>query len=324
MGVPAFPGRSKRLVVTIRRLGVWLRSHDTKILAASPVVGLLWQDAAGVLRPAVPALAAVIILLAWVRMDWGGLGPHLRRPLGVALAVAWMLVGTPLIVFAAVAPLLSADSPVFAGLVLNAAAPAIMSAPAFALIIGVEPALATAVSVVSTAFAPFSLPAIMEALGMGSLDIPAGELLARLLLFVAVVLLGAWVVKRLAGEERIARHGLAIDGALVSLLGVLVIGIMDGVAAVVLTSPLKVAFYVFLAFAVNVGMQVMGGLVLWWRNRPYALVLALLSGNRNMAMILAVIIDVADIDLIVFVIGCQIPCYILPLFMRPLYRRLLA
>ena len=36
------------------------------------------------------------------------------------------------------------------------------------------------------------------------------------------------------------------------------------------------------------------------------------------------IIDVADIDLIVFVIVCQIPCYILPLFMRPLYRRLLA
>ena len=79
----------------------------------------------------------------------------------------------------------------------------------------------------------------------------------------------------------------------VLLMLVLAIGIMDGVTAVVVSSPLKVALYMLLAFAVNAGMQVVGGLVWWWRDRSRALVAALLSGYRNMAMILAVIIDIA-------------------------------
>ncbi len=95
------------------------------------------------------------------------------------------------------------------------------------------------------------------------------------------------------GEGRITRHGPAIDGMVVLLMLVLAIGIMDGVTAVVISSPLKVALYMLLAFAVNAGMQVVGGLVWWWRDRSRALVAALLSGYRNMAMILAVIIDIA-------------------------------
>ena len=162
---------------------------------------------------------------------------------------------------------------------------------------------------------------MLALLGLGALAIPTTDLLVRLLIFVSVVFGGAWGVKRLAGEDRITRHGPAIDGMVVLLMLVLAIGLMDGVTAVVVSSPLKVALYVLLAFAVNGGMQVLGGLVWWWRDRSRALVAALLSGYRNMAIVLAVIIDVAPIDLIVFVICCQFPIYILPLVSRPLYRR---
>lgn len=209
------------------------------------------------------------------------------------MATAWLLIAMPLIVFAVAVPLLPAGSSVLTGLVLNAAAPSITVAPAFALILGVEPALAMTVTVVATALAPFTLPAMLGVLGLGALVIPTTDLLVRLLVFVTVVFAGAWGVKRLAGEGRITRHGPAIDGMVVLLMLVLAIGIMDGVTAVVISSPLKVALYMLLAFAVNARMQVVGGLVWWWRDRSRALVAALLSGYRNMAMILAVIIDIA-------------------------------
>ncbi len=209
------------------------------------------------------------------------------------MATAWLLIAMPLIVFAVAVPLLPAGSSVLTGLVLNAAAPSITVAPAFALILGVEPALAMTVTVVATALAPFTLPAMLGVLGLGALVIPTTDLLVRLLIFVTVVFAGAWGVKRLAGEGRITRHGPAIDGMVVLLMLVLAIGIMDGVTAVVISSPLKVALYMLLAFAVNARMQVVGGLVWWWRDRSRALVAALLSGYRNMAMILAVIIDIA-------------------------------
>ena len=115
-----------------------------------------------------------------------------------------------------------------------------------------------------------------------------------------------------------------MDGATVVLMSVLVIGIMDGVTAVVVSSSLKVALYVVLAFLVNFGMQAGGCLAWWWHDRAQALEVAILSGYRNMAMILAVIIDVAPIDVIIFVICCQFPMFILPLLTRPLCRRLQA
>ena len=309
-------------MATIAWLGPWLRRHDTKLLAASPLIGLLWQDLAGVLRSAVPVLAAVSILLSCVRMDWGMLGSHLRRPARAALSVAWILIAMPLVMFVIAVPWLPIGSPLLTGLVLNAAAPSIMAAPAFALIIGIEPTLAMVVSVASTALAPVTVPAAMGILELGALDIPASNLLVRLLLFVTFVVLGAWTVKRLAGQAKITRHGTLFEAAFVTAMCGLIIGIMDGVTAVLLTDPLKMALYVFLAFCANLGMQIAGGLAAWWRDRQFGLVLALLSGNRNMAMILAVIIDVADRDLVLFVICCQFPCYVLPLFMRPLIRRL--
>ena len=310
--------------MNVGQASAWLKRHDTRIMAAAPFVGLLWQDGAHLLRPAVVPLSIVIVMITCVRMDWRGLSVHLRRPLAAGFALVWIQIAAPLAVFALSAPLLPADSPLLTGLVLNAAAPSIMIAPAFAIIIGVKPAMCMAVAVASTALAPFTVPGLLDVLGLGALEIRADELLLRLVAFVAAVFLGAWTVKRLAGAERIERAVPIMDGATVVLMSVLVIGIMDGVTAVVVSSPLKVALYVVLAFLVDFGMQAGGCLAWWWHDRTQALEVAILSGYRNMAMILAVIIDVAPIDVIIFVICCQFPMFILPLLTRPLCRRLQA
>ena len=310
--------------MTIGQASAWLKRHDTRIMAAAPFVGLLWQDGAHLLRPAVVPLSIVIVTITCVRMDWQGLSAHLRRPLTVAIAVVWLQIVAPLVVFGLAAPVLSTESPLLTGLVLNAAAPSILIASAYAMIIGVKPAMSMAVSVACTAVAPFTIPGLFDVLGLGALDIPATDLLIRLVVFVSIVFAGAWAVRRSAGKDRIERHAPTLDCATILLMSALVIGIIDGVTAVVVSNPLKVASFVVLAFLLNFGMQAGGCLVWWWHDRVQSLEVAILSGYRNMAMILAVIIDVASIDVIIFVICCQFPMFILPLLTRPLCRRLQA
>ena len=54
-----------------------------------------------------------------------------------------------------------------------------------------------------------------------------------------------------------------------------------------------------------------------------ALTLGFASGNRNMGLVLAVLADKADFDVVVFFAVGQLPMYILPALLRPIYRRMM-
>ena len=53
-----------------------------------------------------------------------------------------------------------------------------------------------------------------------------------------------------------------------------------------------------------------------------ALTVGLVSGNRNLALILAALAGSTNFDLLLFFAVGQIPIYILPALLAPLYRRL--
>ncbi len=74
------------------------------------------------------------------------------------------------------------------------------------------------------------------------------------------------------------------------------------------------------AFAANLALQAAGALIFGPTGISRALTLGLASGNRNMGLVLA---DKADFDVVVFFAVGQLPMYILPALLRPLYRRLM-
>ena len=102
------------------------------------------------------------------------------------------------------------------------------------------------------------------------------------------------------------------------------IAIMDGVAAELAARPDFILLCLAAAFAANLGLQVLGAAVFWRIGRREALTVGFASGHRNLALLLAVLIDAADFDILVFFAIGQIPIFVLPALLAPVYRRLIA
>ncbi|WP_240048386.1 bile acid:sodium symporter family protein [Crenalkalicoccus roseus] len=268
-----------------------------------------------------PAVA-LLMLLVLLRVDPAQLLAHLRRPLLIALLAAWILLVAPVLAFAATRAL-GLDGPLGTGLVLMAAGCAATSCPAFARLVGLDAELSLVVALLSTALVPFTAPPL--ALGLLDLDlaISAGGLMLRLLLVVGVPGLAAVLLRRLLGPARLARAGQGLDGAVVLVLMAFAFGVMDGVQARLLADPLWVAGGVALALVGNLGLNAATALAFLPAGRRAALTAGLLSGNRNMALFLAVLPAEADRGVLLFFALGQIPMFLMPALLRPLYPRLL-
>ncbi len=300
----------------------FLAKHGTALLAVGILAGLGLPELAALLRPLLTVSVAAILFLAMLRLDWGAVAGYGRRPGLVLGAGAWLLVVVPVAVFLA-ARGLGLSAPLTTALVLMAAAPPIMSGPAFALLIGLDGALCLVVMVAATLAAPFVLPAVaLQALGL-ELDIGAGVLAFRLALLVGGPMVASLVVRRLLGAGRLADWAVPFDGLMVLLLLVFAIAVMDGVTARLLADPGHVMTIVGVAFAANLILQAVGTVPYWGLGREVALSVGYSCGNRNMAMLLAVLPASSDPDVLLYFALGQFPIYILPGALAPLYRRLL-
>jgi BASS family bile acid:Na+ symporter len=116
--------------------------------------------------------------------------------------------------------------------------------------------------------------------------------------------------------------GTPLDGLTVILVTVLGIGLMDGVGPLVADDPGLGLTMAIAAFAVNAGGQVIALAVFARVDGAARGSVLVVTGNRNMALVLAAVIDVVTVELRLQVIFAQVPIYLMPLLMRPVYRRL--
>jgi bile acid:Na+ symporter, BASS family len=300
----------------------FLGRHATRFLAVGAFVGLAVPPLADLVRPLLIPVLLVPLTISLLRLDWRALAAYGRRPLLIAAIAAWLLLVCPLAVWA-IARATALPPGLVTAVVLMAAAPPIVSSPAIALFLGLDAALAVVVVLATTALVPFTLPPL--ALGLLGLDIAIGrlEFMLRLGAFVGFALTVALIARRALGTEWLARHGRALDGISVINLVLFVIGIMAGVTDVILERPLFVAMVLAVAVAANVALQIAGALVAWPLGRPAALALGWMTGNCNMGMVLVTLADKAEFDVILYFAVAQIPMYVLPGLLTPLYRRLL-
>lgn len=259
--------------------------------------------------------------LVLLRTDPGQVIAYLKRPLLVAALLGWLLLACPLLAFG-VAWATGLDGPMGAGLVIMATGCAATSSPAFARLVGLDGEISLVVAVLSTLLVPFTAPPL--ALGLMGIDlsISLGALMLRLGLVVGLPLLLSIALRRLLGRERLLRIGRAVDGASVWLVVLYGFGVMHGVLALLLADPAWMLGGILLAFAANAGLNIATALAFVPAGRRVALAAGLLSGNRNMALYLAVLPATAEPRLLLFFVLCQFPLFLSPFLLRPAYARI--
>ncbi|WP_431284231.1 bile acid:sodium symporter family protein [Humitalea sp. 24SJ18S-53] len=299
----------------------WSARSGGLLLGVGIFVGLLVPPLAAVFRDVVTVTVATLMTLVLLRVDPVQVLGYLRRPMLVVALCGFLLLVSPVIAFG-VAWATGLDGPLGAALVIMAAGCAATSSPAFARMVGLDGEVSLVVAVITTLLVPFTAPPI--ALGLLGIDlsISVAALMGRLCLVVLLPLAVSIVIRRIAGQERLRAFGPAVDGAVVWMVVLYGFGVMDGMLALLLADPAWVIGGVTLAFAGNFGLNILTAAVFAGQGRRLALSAGLLSGNRNMALFLAVLPTTTDARILLFFALCQFPLFLSPAMLRPLYRRI--
>lgn len=307
------------------RLLAFLGGHATWVLFVGVFLGLALPSLASLARPLLAPAVAVLLTATLLRIDWQVMLGYLRRPWLVAVIVGWLLIGSPLLTAGVLSLLpLPAPVPLTTALVLMAAAPPILSAAPIAMMLGLDGALALVVSLLATLLTPLTVPPMALVLLGFELDLGVGEFMARLAVVIAAAVVAAIAIRRVIGRARLPRIARHLDGIVVVVMLVFAVAIMDGVTATFLARPGTVALWLAAAFVANPVLQAVGALAFAWLGRRRALTVGLISGNCNMGLLLAAFPPGTDGDVVLYFAVAQLPMYMLPALLLPLYRRLVA
>lgn len=296
----------------------FLGRHAGLMLAGGILIGIVAPPLAAVAAPLLIPSIVLLLVVALVRLEGRQVLALVHRPAAAAAVVAWALLAAPVLMTGAVA-LLDPAPKLGTAMVLSAACPPIMSAIAFCFMVGLDAALATVVVFAAIFLVPLTLPPLALLLLGLELDIDVLSFMARLAAITGGSLLAAIALRAAVSREAIARRGELLDGIAVVGLLVFAVAIMDGVGRAALERPTYVAMTLIAAFGANAGMQIAGFFAFAWMARKQALAVALLSGNRNMGLLLAALGAAADFDVVLYLALGQIPVFLTPLA-KPIYR----
>lgn len=271
------------------------------------------------ITPNVFAMMTLVLL----RVDIPGTLAHLRRPVRVAAIVAFQLLACPVLVWAVSSPL-GLDRGITAGVVIFATGCAATSSAAFARMVGLDPELSLVTSLATTFLVPLTAPPLALLLLGIDLSIGMGAFMGRLALIVGLPMLVSLVLRRLIGPTWLARWADAVDGLLVWLVVFYGFAVMDGLGARMAADPAWVVQAVLAAFIVDYGLNLVTAGTFAGFGANVAASAGLMSGNRNMALYLAVLPTTTDPRIALFFGLCQFPLFLSPFLLKPLYRRWLA
>ncbi|NKC29594.1 hypothetical protein [Falsiroseomonas selenitidurans] len=305
----------------IAALGALVRRNGLVLIAVGAVVGVALPGLAAATRPWLVPVSILLMLCGLLRIEPAAFGQVLRRPALALLILAWVTLAVPLLVWLALGAVLPAGSDLLAAAVLMSAAPSVMSAAAFALLLGADAALLTVVAIPSNALAPLVLPLVAGLLGIGA-EVEPVAMAQRLAVMVGGSFAGAFLVAWLAGRPALRRAAPSIDAWLVALVSVSAIPCMAGVGPALAQRPAAFLGMFGFALGLNLVLQVLGWLVFRRAHLAGALSAALVSGSRNMVLLLAALGAPGDSDLVLIVAAAQLSLFIVPMLVAPAYRGL--
>jgi BASS family bile acid:Na+ symporter len=298
----------------------WLGRQGTRAIATLVFIGIAVPPLGAVLKPLVPEAIFVLLCIAFVRVNPAALRSHFRRPGLVIAAAAWTMLAVPMLFgLAGVLLGLRETAPdLFLGLMLQAAAPPMMAAPAFAAAMGFDAALVLAALIGSSALTPLTAPVFVYAFAGPALTLSPLRLGITLFGIIAGSAIVAAIIRRVVGAAAIERHKQAIDGFNIIVVFVFVAAVMGGLAPGFADAPVPVIGLAVLAFATCAAVL---GLTAWVFRRAggeQALMLGMMTSQRNMGLMLAATGGaLPDLVWLYFAVS-QLPIYLSPQLLKPL------
>jgi len=301
----------------------WVAKRATFMLAAGVFSGIVWQPLANALAPWLEALIVINLSLSMVRIAPGALSKYIRRPVLIAVIFVFSMVLAPLFLWCG-AEAIGVEGPIGAGLVFHALTTPIMSAPALCILFGLDAALALIVTVLSYALVPFTLPPMALWLLGIELDVSVIELTWRLGRIVGISFFIAYVTRRLVRRNFIEKQASRMDGIMVFGMVGVAVSIMSGLPDFAVSKPAFTAVVTITTFGINILLQITAAVAFWKLGKQEAVTIALITGNTNVALVLAAIGAGAPYELLVYFVVGQFPIYTLPLIMVPIYKRIIS
>ena len=295
--------------------------HGQWVLVAGLVAGLALPGLAHVLRPWLPALVALLVFLSLLLLKPGALAMALRTLPQTAAIAAVLQLALPLGVWAGAQALGLGAHPASLALVLMCAAPSIMGSPNISMMLGAPPDYALRLMVVGTALLPLTVLPVFAIMPAVQGTAAVGQAAVRLVALIGLSALAAMAVQRVALRHGHPKTHQRLEGVSALALAVFVIGLMPQVSALALQAPATLVFWLMVAFGANMGGQILAWYLLRGRlPHAQAVPLALITGNRNIALFLVSLPAETTAPIMGF-IGCyQLPMYLTPLLMARLYR----
>ena len=293
--------------------------HGRLVLIAGLVAGILLPGLAGAVRGVLPELVALMLGVAALRI-----GPTAARGSLADINISLRLVAVyqlllPLVLAGAFLAL-GWDGTLATAMVLMAAAPSISGSPNLTIMTGHDPAPALRLMIAGVALLPLTVAPVFLLWpifgSLGAIALASGKLLLLIGCSSAV----AFVIRRRFFPQPSIETLGVIDGVSALLMAVLVIGLMSALGPAIAQTPGLVGLTLAAAFAINFSLQIAAYVLTGGRGHERSRVAwSIIAGNRNIALFL-VALPAAITDPLLLFIGCyQIPMYLTPILLRPLY-----
>lgn len=297
--------------------------QGTRAVAASIFLGLAVPPLASAAKPLLVPCVVVLLVLSFMRTDVRQLG-NVRQAVLLGAALVWVMGVLPAVLGLVVNHVLPpSDNGVMLALVLQAAAPPIMSTPAFAALLCIEPAVSLGLMLLALCVTPFIAPLMVSAFTDGALALNGFDLALRLGILLSVTTGVGFGLRALLGTGRLARWNDHFNGINVLVLLVLAVAFMDGVTYRFLADPALVLTIALVAAGVTLVAFCATFLLFRRVGEGQDLMLAFAAGNRNLGLLVAATGGLLPDTTWLYVALAQFPIYLLPYLLRPLAARLL-
>lgn len=303
----------------------FLGGLGSRAVAIVLVIGIIFPFLGTIFRPYLTEAVFVLLCTSFVRIDMAATKTYLRRPLLVLSATFWSAIIIPILIWLVclMFDLQQRAPELYIGLMLQAVASPIMSATAFALLLGLEVTLILIVLVITTAIVPFTVPLLVYFFIGPTLTVSVPALAVKL----ATILCGAafvgFILRRIFGITAIERQGQRINGLNLIMLFIAAAALMRDVAERAISDPLLVLAFTFIAFVVFGGVLGVSMLVFLSVGKEHALALSLMFSQRNVGLMLAATSGVVPELAWLYCALAQFPIFFGPGLLQPLANRLI-